>query len=179
MNTTSWNRRQFRQLAGTCASLLTLCLTGASSASAQQTNALAKPEDSTPTAADATEFNNWVEVGVGGSAVSGDRAQYQKQSGLPGSTAFGGIQAFHWETPVDKKGLFSVDGRGIFDNHNYDLKLDLEHPDIGYVRAGFNQYREYYDATGGYLPSAKLSFPQANSEFFVDRGTAFFEGGLT
>ena len=92
--------------------------------------------------ADQLELNNWVEVGVGGNVGSGDKAQFQKQSGLPARTAYGGITAFHYETPVDKKGLFSLDGRGIFDNHDYELTLSLEKPDAGYVRAGLRQYRE-------------------------------------
>ncbi len=36
MKTTSWNRRQFRQLAGAGALLLTACLAGVTSANAQQ-----------------------------------------------------------------------------------------------------------------------------------------------
>jgi hypothetical protein len=125
------------------------------------------------------DLNNWVELGVGGSIVSGDRAQYQRQSGLPNNTAFGGVQSMHYETPIGKKGLFTIDGRGIFDNHDYDIKLEAQHPDEGYVTAGFRQFREYYDASGGFLPSTGQFFALTNNELALDRGTAYLEAGLT
>jgi hypothetical protein len=181
MKTTSWTRKQFRQLAGAGVLFLTGCVAGAY---AQQTNAPAasagQPKTPAASSADADEeLDNWVEVGVGGNTVSGNKAQFQKQSGLPADTAYGGITAFHYETPVAKKGLFSVDGRGIFDNHDYDLKLDVQHPDVGYVQAGIREYRQYYDGAGGFLPSNGLSFAPVNSQLFMDRETAFIEGGLT
>lgn len=173
MNTTSWSRKQFRQLAGAGALVMSALLTSISSASAQQTNAPAKPAE-----ADSPELNNWVDVGLGGSFVSGDKAQFQHQSGLPANMAFGGINAFHYELPIGKKGQFTADGRGIFDNHDYDLRLEVSHPDIGYVRAGVRQYREYYDGSGGYLPSNGAFNQLPNNELALDRGTAYFEGDL-
>ena len=44
-------------------------------ARAQPTNAPAKPAESSSASADAEDLNNWVELGVGGSVVSGDRAR--------------------------------------------------------------------------------------------------------
>src|SRR5688572_23490395 len=73
-----------------------------------------------------TEFRNWFDVSVGGVFVDGDKGAFQRRYGLPAG-AFGGVQDFHYEQDVGKKGLFKVDGHGIFDNHDYSLKFDVAH----------------------------------------------------
>ena len=165
-------------MAGTSALLLGALLTGTTSANAAE--ATEPPKSGEPVSdADDAELLNWVQFGVGGNFISGDKAQFQTQKGLP-SGAFGGLEGFHFETPVDKKGLFSIDGRGVFDNHDYSVKLELSHPDKGYVRAGYTQYRIYYDGLGGYLPSNGLIFQGLfDNSLAVDRAHTFFEAGLT
>src|SRR5438045_5554214 len=44
---------------------------------------------------------------------------------FPYTTLFRSVEDFHYEHDVGKRGLFQLDGRGIFDNHDYDVKLDL------------------------------------------------------
>ncbi len=183
MNAFFWNRREFSQRTGAGMLLVIVSLAGAAGGMAQ-TNAPAAPSSGAkastekPASAEEPELNNWVEVGVGGNFVRGDKAQFQHQSGLPAS-AFGGITAFHYETPLDKKGLFSIDGRGIFDNHDYDLRLEATHPDKGYVRAGVRKYRQYYDGSGGYLPSNGLFFRLDDNKLAIDRKDIYFEAALT
>jgi hypothetical protein len=187
------NRKQARPISrhfsGAGAVLATGCLLAAPQAQAQNpaspppsnqsTNAPAKPVELAK-ASDTgdTELNNWVETGLGGNMVSGSKAAYQQQTGLP-TGAFGGITSFHYEQPVDKTGEFSLDGRGMFDNHDYSLKLQLSKPDTGYFRVGYNEFREYYDAAGGYFPTSTggLSFP--NTGYYVDRSDFFVEAGIT
>src|SRR5437899_2279905 len=60
-----------------------------------------------------TESRNWFDVSVSGAIVGGDKAAYQRRYGLP-SGAFGGVEDFHYEEDIKKKGIFKVDGRGIF-----------------------------------------------------------------
>ena len=124
------------------------------------------------------EYNNWIEMGVGGFFVNGNQAQLQQRLGLPG-TGFGGITDFHWEEPVGKRGTFSVDGRGIFDNHDYDLRLKLNQPDKGYFEFGYREFRTWYDGSGGYFPRGTNNwFDLYSDELHVNRGELWFEGGL-
>src|SRR5580765_4876648 len=44
------------------------------------------------------EYNNWLQLGVGGVAVSGDKAQFQQRHQVPAG-AFGGVEQFHYERP--------------------------------------------------------------------------------
>lgn len=124
------------------------------------------------------EYRNWFETTVGGLITSGDKAAARRRYGLPAG-AFGGVSDFHYEEDVGKKGLFKVDGRGIFDNDDYALKLDLEHPDIGFVRAGYREFRSYYDGTGGFFHPEGLRLQPFDDDLAVERGDAFFEAGLT
>jgi hypothetical protein len=133
-----------------------------------------KSESSTTT----TDYRNWFDVSVGGTIVSGDKAAYQQRYGLP-SGPFGGVEDFHYEEDIGKKGIFKVDGRGIFDNHDYSLKFDVEHPDIGFIRGGYEQYRDYTDGYGGFFPATGAWVTPFDNNLALDHGKAFFEAGLT
>src|SRR6266516_7885545 len=76
-----------------------------------------KPEAEKSSEAEAGEYNNWLTVGVGHFFVDGDDAQFRRRRQLPAGT-FGGVEDFHFEQAFDKKGLFQIDGRGMFDNHD-------------------------------------------------------------
>jgi len=130
-----------------------------------------------PTEAAPGDFRNWFDVTVGGLLVDGDKAAAQRRFGLPAS-AFGGANRFHFEQDVGKKGLFKIDGRGIFNNEDYGLKLDWTETDKAFVRAGVDQYRTYYDGSGGWFPGNDLWLGLYDDQFNLVRGTAFFEAGL-
>jgi hypothetical protein len=124
------------------------------------------------------EYRNWVELGVGSTFISGDRAAFQRRSDLPRGP-FGGIEDFHYEQDLGKRGLLQLDGRAIFDNHDYDIKLDVSHPDIGYVRAGYREFRTYYDGSGGFSARSNAWVTLYNEEFEIDRRDAWIEAALT
>lgn len=130
-----------------------------------------KPEET-------AEYRNWVQVGVGSTFIDGDKAAFQRRHSLPRG-AFGGVEDFHFEQDVEKRGLFSVDGRGIFDTHDYDIRLNLSHPEKGYLRAGYREFRTWYDGSGGYFPRNGQWISLYNEDFELDRGEAWIEGGLT
>src|SRR5438094_611903 len=81
--------------------------------SAEKTEAKA---DETPKAE--SDYRNWSDVSIGGDFIRGSAAQFMENRQVP-KGAYGGISDFHYEQDVGKKGLFEVDGRGIFDNHDY------------------------------------------------------------
>ncbi len=72
-----------------------------------------------------------------------------------------------------------MDGRGMFGNHNYDLKLDLTDEKLGYIRAGYTEFRTWYDGNGGFYPPNNESFSLYDNDLYVDRRTAWVEAGLT
>src|SRR5262245_1250637 len=162
------------------------CLTGWLPLAAQDTPP-AKPdaekkepplEKKDETEAAEESYNNWLTLSLGNFYVSGDRASAQRRNQIPHGP-FGGVEDFHYEHDVGKKGLFKIDGHAIFDNHDYSLKLELSHPDKGYVRVGYKEFRTWYDGSGGYFPVNKQWFSLYDDEMHIDRGEVWFEGGLT
>ena len=98
---------------------------GADAPAPSKTNSTA-----TATAEDAdAELRNWVEFGVGGVIGSGSQPAFQRRRQIRRDAPFGGIEDFHFEQDVGKRGLFSIDGRGIFDNHDYDIQVGLTQPE--------------------------------------------------
>lgn len=136
-----------------------------------------KPTLINPQTAWGPDYTNWVEVSVGGFIPSGSKAELQRRFELP-ATAFGGIESLHVEQPLGSNGLFQIDGRGIFDNHDYDLRLDYTDQQKGFLRGGFREFREYYDVSGGYFPPINLWIVPFDREAAIDRGEAWFEAGL-
>jgi hypothetical protein len=133
----------------------------------------------TTTTEEAPEYKNWIELGIGGTIVNGDNAQFEQEHRLPANTAYGGIQDLHYEQTVGKNGLFSVDGHAIWDTNDYDIKLELSQPNLGYIKAGFSEFRSWYDGNGGFLPTQGGTwFAPRFPEMHVDRGEAWVELGL-
>src|SRR6185369_15387862 len=64
--------------------------------------------------------------------------------------------------------------------NDYRLAVTAEKSQLGFINAGWEQYRKYYDDTGGYRPSP--STPRAISlgeDLNLDIGKAWFDIGLT
>ena len=131
------------------------------------------------TTEESPEYKNWIELGIGGVITSGDRAQFEQEHRLPGDTAYGGIQDLHFEGPLGKDGLFSVDGHALWDFNDYDITVQLSKPKLGYIKAGFTEFRSWYDGNGGFFPhNGGTFFPPAFPEMHIDRGDAWVELGL-
>lgn len=126
----------------------------------------------------AAKYNNWFDLSVGGIWVTGDKAQFQHNSHFQ-KGPFGGIEDFHWEHRVGKTGSFEADGHALSDIDDYAVRLELAKPEIGFVRGGFNEYRSWYDGNGGFFPPNAQWLPLSDNDLHLDRGTAWFEGGLT
>jgi hypothetical protein len=138
-------------------------------------NGTATPEKVTEE--EAPEGKNWIEVGVGGLITNGDAAQFKQEHRISGGV-FGGIQDLHYEQAVGKKGQLSIDGHAIADNHDYDVKVELSQPGLGYIRGGYTEFRNWYDGNGGFFPVNGQFFAPPNQEMELDRGEAWIELGL-
>jgi len=131
------------------------------------------------TADETPAFNNWIELGIGGIVTDsdGDAAQFKQEHRMSGE-AFGGIEDLHLEQTIGKKGQFSLDAHAILDNNDFDVKLELSQPDVGYIRGGFTEFRSWYDGNGGFFPGDGQFFPPPIPEMHIDRGEAWVEFGL-
>lgn len=123
------------------------------------------------------ELKNWVEFGFGGTLLDGRKAAFQQRYGLPDGV-YGGIEGFHYEQSFGQDGLFQADGRGIFDNHDYALSLEFNLPEKGFVRAGYREFRNWYDPSGGYFPPTQGWFDLYSGATSYDEREVYVEAGL-
>lgn len=159
--------------------LVVALLAGASSVAQETstTNATRKAEAALVSDTE-TEYRNWVEWSVGGTLIDGDKAAFMRRTGMR-RDAFGGLEEIHLEQDVGSRGLFTIDGRAIFDNHDYSVRLELSEPDKGFLRGGYRQFRTWYDGSGGFFPRGTNNwFSLYDEELAVDRSEFWFEGGL-
>jgi hypothetical protein len=124
------------------------------------------------------EYKNWIELAIGGVITSGDRAQFEQEHHLPGDQVYGGIQDLHFEGTFDKNGVFSVDGHALWDFNDYDITVQLAKPNLGYIKAGYTEFRSWYDGNAGFFPHNDVFFEPPYPEMHVDRGDAWIELGL-
>jgi hypothetical protein len=134
---------------------------------------------STTTEEQPEEYKNWIELGIGGIITDGDTAQFEQAHHLPGDQAYGGIQDMHYEQNIGKNATLTVDGHALWDINDYDIKVELAQPKLGYIRFGFTEFRTWYDGNGGFLPpKGGTWFPPLYPEMHIDRGEAWVELGL-
>ena len=126
----------------------------------------------TATEEEPEEYKNWIELAMGGVITSGDRAQFEQQHWLPGGQPYGGIKDLHFEGTFDKNGLFSIDGHALWDFNDYDVKVQLAKPNLGYIKAGYTEFRTWYDGNAGFFPHNDVFFEPPYPEMHVDRGDA-------
>ncbi|MEY4385192.1 MAG: hypothetical protein RLY20_475, partial [Verrucomicrobiota bacterium] len=112
----------------------------------------------------------------GGIAVKGDDRKFREhqgqREGLLGGSAFDGFGRIGADTTVSLGGHAQL--------HDYLVTLSLDKNEVGFIRTGWEQYRKYYDDTGGYRSSP--STPVALSldrDLFIDIGRAWVDFGLT
>ncbi len=111
-------------------------------------------------------------------SVSGNEAKFREHTGLRSGVS-GGAASFSYEQQLDADTRFSLSGHALPRDEDYAVKLSLDRRDVGFVRAEFEQWRRYYDDTGGYYaPFTTPSF-RLGRELFMDGGRAAFDVGLT
>jgi hypothetical protein len=147
-------------------------------ADSEKTKKAETKEDDKADDESATAFRNWIDIGVGGVAGEGDEAQFSQRHKLPYGP-FGGVEDFHYEQKVGKKTNVQLDGRALFDLHDYAVRYELVQPNVGYVRGGVKEYRTWYDAHGGFFPLTDSWASVFNNDLALDQGEAWFEAGLT
>jgi hypothetical protein len=137
------------------------------------TAAPAQAEEPTPAA-------NWINFTIGGAFVSGDDAHFMQRT--RSSDFYGGIEDVMFSHELNDSTTFTLDGHALPGNEDYEINMDLENTDLGYVKFGFKQFRTWYDASGGYLQGANMDASLVNDilddERSIDRGEIYFEAGL-
>lgn len=129
-----------------------------------------------PTSADGLQVS--VTPAVTYVSVSGNEARFREDWWQTDEWS-GGAQEFTLHQAWGEDGTLDVSGRGVFDSEDYQVKLDLVKEDKGFIRAGFEQFRRYYDATGGFYESFSAPGFDLGGDPHLDIGRIYVELGLT
>jgi len=98
--------------------------------------------------------------GAGGTLLDGDRPAYQ-QIQQQRKDGFAGIEELRFSRE-SKDSLFQLRARLLPGNEDYRLSLRYERPEKFYVDTGFEQFRVWYDGSGGYFRPTDTGFHLAS-----------------
>ena len=90
--------------------------------------------------------------------VSGNTQKFREDVGMEEGWN-GGVENGTLHYDLNKDTTLDGEGRFIIDEHDYKFQLQLTKKDVWYARAGYTEYRDYYDNRGGfYAPFSPSSF---------------------
>src|SRR5438876_599257 len=90
-----------------------------------------------------------------------------------------GYERFEMLEPIGRQAELKIEGHALFDENDYRVALTLSQPDLGFIRAGYDTFRKYFNDRGGYYaPFNQLPF-SLDRDLHLDIGKAWFDVGLT
>ncbi|BET65374.1 hypothetical protein ASA1KI_02920 [Opitutales bacterium ASA1] len=120
---------------------------------------------------------SWVSFSAGYSGLSGNDGAFQRQRQIEDS-GFVGLDSFRWRKSLENDRVLTVDGKALYGNNEYLLRLRLDFPSGSWFSAGYRESRVFYDGSGGFFPRNNQWFTLYDDELFTDRGEAWVEFGL-
>jgi hypothetical protein len=109
--------------------------------------------------------------------VSGNQSKFRELEGV--NTGFsGGAEEFSFTQQVTSDEKISVTGHVIVPNQDIDVKLAVDNTDLGFVHAGIDEWRTYYNDVGGYDPVVTPPEFSLNRNLYVDNGDVWIDFGL-
>jgi len=115
-----------------------------------------------------SEYPNKLVIGVGGVNVAGDEGQFLQRVGLAESF-YGGLEELIYRSELENEVLLKVDAKAIPGIEDYLAKVKFTKEDLGFLEFGYESYRTYYDATGGYDPVSDYYYTYFDESLHLDR----------
>lgn len=113
---------------------------------------------------------------VGWTTVSGNEHKFREHYWMKEGWN-GGAENFLLTDKVGKESKLTMEGHALVDD--YRVVLTLEKNEVGFTRFGWEQYRKYFDDTGGYFRDFTPSAFSLDRDLHLDVGRAWAEFGLT
>ncbi len=114
---------------------------------------------------------------VGGAFVHGNRAKFRELENTTES-AVGGAEQITVREQINPNEKIFFTARIQAPAEDYKLKLAVDETDLGFVHAGFEQWRKYYANTGGYNALSVPQDFQLGQDLYVDNGRLWADFGL-
>jgi hypothetical protein len=117
-----------------------------------------------------------VAVAAGAALLDGDRPAFQRITQQK-KDGYGGIEEFRL-TREAKDSVFKFDARLLPGNDHYRLAGRFEVTDRYYIDAGFQQFRVWYDGSGGFFRPTASEFTIFNEDLSLTRSKLWAEAGF-
>jgi hypothetical protein len=136
---------------------------------AQWPDASAVPTGPQTTAAVAPMFR-WIDV-------SGDNHKFREHFWMK-EGVHAGVESFSMEERVSPDSALRVDGRFFLADEDFRIALRYDRTDFGFIHVGLDQYRKYYDDSGGFYPFSQPLF-SLDRDLELRIGKLWADFGLT
>lgn len=114
---------------------------------------------------------------ISGTVISGNERKFREHYWQHGHGLGGILQEFEISDRITPDTRLSLSGHAMLDDYQLGVKIDKN--DFGFVHAGWEQYRKWYDDTGGYFPALSATTPTLGRDLYLDLGKAWIDFGLT
>ncbi|HUA67324.1 MAG TPA: c-type cytochrome domain-containing protein, partial [Candidatus Saccharimonadales bacterium] len=115
---------------------------------------------------------------VQGIGVQGDKSKFRALEDVNDGFS-GGMNQFSFFQQTGPNEKFSLSGHIIAPDRDYKLNLAIDETDRGFVHAGFDEWRQYYENNGGFDPAVIPPELNLNQNLYVDNGRFWVDFGLT
>ncbi|HEU5397408.1 MAG TPA: c-type cytochrome domain-containing protein, partial [Verrucomicrobiae bacterium] len=109
--------------------------------------------------------------------VDGDGHKFRELEGIPGG-AGGGLENFSVSQQINPDEKMSVEGHVLLPENDFKVAFALDRNDVGFVHGGFEEWRKYFDDTGGYYPGFSPGTFSLGRDLHEDIGRAWIDFGL-
>ena len=110
--------------------------------------------------------------------VSGDNKKFREVEGVQEGWS-GGANHFSFSEQLAPDRKLTIEGRALVPEHDFKVTVALDQKDYGFVHSGFEEWRRYYDDTGGYYPRFTPPSFSLDQDPHLDIGRAWIDFGLT
>jgi hypothetical protein len=119
-----------------------------------------------------------IESAAGWVGAHGDDKKFRELEGTREGWN-GGADHFSFSEQLAPDKKLTVEGHALMPQHDFKVTLALDRKDYGFVHSGFEEWRRYYDDTGGHYPLFTPSSFSLDKDLHLDLGRAWIDFGLT
>ncbi|HTY87158.1 MAG TPA: c-type cytochrome domain-containing protein [Candidatus Acidoferrum sp.] len=115
---------------------------------------------------------------LGWIGVAGDNKKFSELENSSKGWS-GGVEHFSYTEQFAPDRKLAGEGHALPQQHDFKVTLALDQKDFGFVHSGFEEWRRYFDDTGGFYPLFSPSSFSLNQDWHLDLGRAWIDFGLT